>query len=460
MPCRILIVDNSAKDRAVLRALLEGAFYVISEASDAREAQKYAIEEEPDVIISEVHLSDGSGVELCRALKRDTRTAHIPLILATHELDETIATEGLQAGAEDVLPKPVTIAFLFARLRALQKATTVVDELRLRSVDLPDRRMAVAAEEESNSIEPRRAVLLPSSAAEADMWAKAIQKLPAMMPIVISPGTAYTASSDMPRAPELFVVSHLGGEGGNGLKQVAALRADIATRTSVVIAVAPPGNGVFSPRAFDLGANDVVEEPYVASELPWRLRAQLRRKGYLDRLRGHLRDGVTLSMIDALTGLHNRRFLYENLAPLLERSRMSASTFAILIFDIDRFKSVNDNFGHPSGDAVLVEIAQRLKENVRAADLLSRLGGEEFCLAMPDTDLDMALQTAERVRHAVASEDFILPTGDELRITTSVGVAVAPTGVADPSGLLAAADRALYASKNAGRNKVTLAEAS
>jgi diguanylate cyclase (GGDEF)-like protein len=161
------------------------------------------------------------------------------------------------------------------------------------------------------------------------------------------------------------------------------------------------------------------------------------------------------AMVDALTGLYNRRWLEEALPRFVNRFARSNQSLALLMVDVDHFKKVNDDLGHPAGDATLVAVAHALKAACRPTDLVARYGGEEFAVILPDTGPRAATGVAERLRHAVSmapikdSEGKLLPC-----VTISIGAAILDATGA--TALLARADAALYASKENGRNRVTV----
>ena len=186
--------------------------------------------------------------------------------------------------------------------------------------------------------------------------------------------------------PDCFVVHQTLGEGGDGLRLVSALRARPETRQSAVILVVENGDVQTAAKGLDLGASDYIESPFDVSELIARIRSQLRRKRYSDRLRTNLRNGLKLAVIDPLTGIYNRRYASQHMIRVMERARETDGVFAVMMIDLDKFKSINDRFGHDAGDAVLREFSRRLQENIRGVDLVARFGGEEFFVAMPDVD--------------------------------------------------------------------------
>ena len=163
-----------------------------------------------------------------------------------------------------------------------------------------------------------------------------------------------------------------------------------------------------------------------------------------------------LAVRDGLTGLYNRRAFNELLAQAVAREDRQGGRFGLLILDLDHFKKLNDTYGHPAGDAALKSAAEVLKHHLRKGDLAARYGGEEFVAILPGTDEAGAQHLAERVREAIEKNRLVFE-GAKLGLTASFGLAMWPADGKEPESLLASADRALYAAKQAGRNRVTVA---
>jgi len=162
-----------------------------------------------------------------------------------------------------------------------------------------------------------------------------------------------------------------------------------------------------------------------------------------------------MAITDGLTGLYNRRYMETHLGSLVEQAGSRGKPLTILVLDIDYFKAINDTHGHDAGDDVLREFATRIRKSIRGIDLACRLGGEEFVIVMPETDMAVATIVAERLRRRIASEPFGIAQGARaINVTISIGIATLDTADDNASTILKRADQALYRAKRDGRNRV------
>jgi two-component system, cell cycle response regulator len=252
-----------------------------------------------------------------------------------------------------------------------------------------------------------------------------------------------------------MVIVNANFEDYDPLRLCSQLRSLERTRFLPILLAAEVGAEDMVVRALDLGINDYIVRPVDPNELLARTLTQIKRKRYNDRLRMSVRQTIELAVTDTLTGLHNRRYLDNHLKMLFDRSAARGRPLSACIVDIDRFKAVNDTFGHDAGDEVLKEFAKRVRSTVRGADLACRFGGEEFVVVMPDTDSEAASVIAERLRAMVESTPFVIKsTGTRLEMTASFGLSCSADGAETPAQLLKQADQALYRAKAEGRNRV------
>jgi two-component system cell cycle response regulator len=253
---------------------------------------------------------------------------------------------------------------------------------------------------------------------------------------------------------DLVVVS-LGLENFDGLRLCSQVRSLERTRNLPILAIAEAEDNARLMRGLEIGINDYLIRPIDKNELLARVRTQIRKKRYAERLRDNVQMSIEAAITDALTSLNNRRYMETHLATLVEQAHARAKPLTVLVLDIDFFKAVNDTHGHEAGDDVLREFAMRLKKSIRGIDLACRYGGEEFVVVMPDTDMAVATMVAERLRRRIAADAFAINRGEhKVAVTISIGLA-ALGGAGDVAAdVLKRADQALYRAKRDGRNRV------
>jgi len=211
-------------------------------------------------------------------------------------------------------------------------------------------------------------------------------------------------------------------------------------------------------RGLSAGADEFLSKPVNALELQIRMSSMLRIKRLADELEKVNKRLAELATIDPLTQVANRRAVETRLAHEFQRERRYKHPLACILVDIDHFKAVNDNYGHPIGDKVLVEVAAAIRESIRATDLVARFGGEEFIVLAPETTIAAAQMVAERIRRAITAKTTAKTDQGLPVVTASLGVASTEVQVVDENELVAKADAALYRAKHEGRNRVVVAD--
>ncbi len=456
MTARVLVVDDLLPNVKLLEARLAAEYYEVLTAFDGPSALKICADGACDIVLLDVMMPGMDGFEVCRRLKSDARTAHLPVVMVTALDGQADRVRALEAGADEFLTKPVDETEVLARVRSLARLKMSIDELRLRAMASA----ALGADDPidiANSVngEKGRVLIVEDRPGAADTMVQRLRKLHSLE-IVTEPQEALlrAAEDDF----DLMIVG-LGLQSFDALRLVAQVRALERTRGLPILLAAEIGDKARILRGIELGANDYLTRPIEGSELIARVRTQVRRHRYAEKLRQSMQSAIEMAGVDALTGLHNRRYFESQFGGLMERAAEKGRHLSLLILDIDHFKAVNDTWGHDAGDAVLRGFATRIRKVVRTIDLVCRLGGEEFVVVMPETPTETAARVAERLRASIAADLFPLDAGDRaIAITASIGLAERGSSSA-AAALYRAADQALYKSKQTGRNRVTAAAA-
>lgn len=456
MTARVLIVDDIPTNVKLLQARLTAEYFEVTGVSSGREALEVCANQEIDIILLDVMMPEMDGFEVCRRLKADPATYHIPVVMITALDQISDRIKGLEVGADDFLTKPVDDTQLMARVKSLVRLKVLTDELRARArtgqelaIEDADRVM------ESITTENGRILLIdcdPHGAERINDYLADHHE----MQVLTDPADAVhvVAEGDF----ELILVSMTLGD-HDPLRVCSQIRTLERSRMVPILLIAEEADRAKVVRGLDLGVNDFVMRPVERHELMARVKTQIKRQRYATELRQSLTQTLQLAVVDDLTGLYNRRYFDRHLNMLLSKAQEQERSMALMMVDLDHFKSVNDTYGHDVGDMVLREFSERLQRNIRGVDLACRYGGEEFVVLMPDTDIVLAKRVAERVRAAVADELFPVAENRGLEVTVSLGLATNAGWDETPETLLKKADNALYSAKHAGRNQVVSAAA-
>jgi two-component system cell cycle response regulator len=364
----------------------------------------------------------------------------------------TDRVRGLEAGADDFLTKPVNDLQLMTRVKSLVRLKMLTDELRLRAATTRNIGIEELLGRNFPSQEESPKVLLVDERRASFERIQAMLRGSVELDVATDPHAGFFQAADSNY--ECVMIS-TGFADFDPLRLCSQLRSLDRTRFLPIILVADAGEEDRVIRGLELGINDYLVRPIDPHELTARLRTQVRRKRYNDQLRASVTQTIEMAVTDPLTGLHNRRYLDSHLQTLFDRAVARRRPLSVMITDLDRFKSVNDTYGHDGGDDVLKEFARRLRQNVRGIDLACRFGGEEFVIVMPDTDGPVAEKVAERIRAEVAHLPFSVgKDGKSINVTVSVGVSSLLKGADSVEALMKRADLALYEAKSGGRNRV------
>ncbi|MGO7541896.1 PleD family two-component system response regulator [Rhizobium ruizarguesonis] len=457
MTARILVVDDIPANVKLLEARLLAEYFDVMTAADGYTALAICERNQVDLILLDIMMPGIDGFEVCERLKASQKTAHIPVVMVTALDQPTDRVRGLKAGADDFLTKPVNDLQLISRVKSLLRLKTLSDELRIRAdtahtMGIDDLTRAG----EGRADETAQVLLVDGRANSQERIIKALKPVADVLALSDPQAALFEAAES---AFDLVIVN-ANFDDYDPLRLCSQLRSLERTRFLPILIITEQGADEMVVRALDLGVNDYIIRPVDPNELVARSLTQIRRKRYNDRLRASVKQTIELAVTDPLTGLYNRRYLDNHLNVLFNRSMARGRPLSVLITDIDRFKQVNDTYGHDGGDEVLREFSNRVRSTIRGADLACRYGGEEFVVVMPDTSPEIAATVAERLRAAIESAPFMLKhSGEALNVTASFGIASRITSVLTPDQLMKQADLALYEAKNTGRNRVVAAAA-
>ncbi|MDP5085132.1 MAG: diguanylate cyclase [Yoonia sp.] len=460
LPARILIFDSIATNRILLKVKMIAARFAVDACANLAEAEIAIAAHRPDIMLINMAQADADQTAFCDRLRAVADAAPIAIIAIGVPDTSYARFAALDAGADDVMSHPINDALLLARIRSLLRVRSIHQELVSR--DTISR--ALGFQETPALFEDAAQIAFVTSGPKrwADLSATFSGTMPHKVQLLDMANVLNVV--DLTPAPDLFILDATSG----ALRQndFSALASDLRSRSEtrlakqlvVVDADLPQVAAMF----LDLGADDVVQADKDMREMALRAKALIRRKHQNDRLRDTLRSGLHAAITDPLTGLYNRRYVIPHLTRMAEDADKSDRPFAVMMIDIDHFKVVNDSYGHAAGDRLLIQLADRLCKNLRAVDMVARMGGEEFLVAMPRTTIRQAKLAADRLRRVVNNTVFDLGAGQEdIKVSVSVGVAVSDKACGETPGLeriCDLADKALYAAKSAGRNQVAISK--
>jgi two-component system cell cycle response regulator len=453
MSARVLVVDDILPNVKLLEAKLTNEYYDVLTATSGAEALEKVEREKPDIILLDVMMPGMDGFEVCTTIKKNPLLAHIPIVMVTALTDVADKVRGLEAGADDFLSKPINDIALMSRVRSLVRLKMALDEWRIR--ENTANQLGVVEESShvmAESVEKANILLIEDRSFEAQ---KIEQTLSTDNHHLVIKDSGVQAMGELAKNDFDTIIVSINLEHEDGLRLCSHLRSNERTRHVPIMMIAEDHDMKKIAHGLEIGAHDYILRPIERNELLARVRTQIRRKRFQDRLRATYEISLSMALTDGLTGLYNRRYLEVHLQKLLAKNTENNKSTAVLMIDIDHFKDVNDTYGHDVGDEILRVFAERLKNNLRSFDLVARMGGEEFVVVLPEVADDRPYMVSERLRLAICDEPIPCRTPErQLSITTSIGGAIIkPEERATPEEALKRADICLYkAKKDMGRN--------
>lgn len=508
----VLLVHSNRVARRQLSRII-GSRYQVLEADSGTKALDVLQAKNADLIVLDSEVEGTSGLALCRILKESAKWSHIPIILIIPDSNVSGKVEGLNAGADDCLSESCHETELLARIRSSLRLRKTERELaiqaqlledyaqRLEQVFESERQASIKVSKDYQSLGQLNRELQQSKLKEQLLHGQA-QLLHRISNIIrssfnISENVSKTLeelaerysldcafavlpSDDEPqdsiRTEYATDEQHKVMEKDIDLSILETFRANFSPQQAIVV------NDVLRDRIVDpfrknvLAGSDIKSLFYVPityeekllgilgghrveSEAQW----STENTNFFTDVAGQIATGVTNARLyarvqrqaitDGLTGLFNHRTGQEKLAEQMRVAERYQRNVAVVMIDVDHFKSINDTFGHPAGDTVLRAVARLIRSDCRDVDIPVRYGGEEFLLILPEVTQEGAVVVAERIRRKLAKE-IIVHEGTEIAVTGSLGVASYPEDADNQQQLLEICDKALYMSKRLGRNQV------
>lgn len=451
MPARVLVVDDIPVNVKVLEAKLFIEYYDVLTAFDGPTALEIVKQDSPDIVLLDVMMPGMDGYEVCHTIKSDPETSHIPVVMVSALNEVSDRVRGLEAGADDFLTKPVSDIALFSRIRSLVRLKNAIDELRVRE----------ATELEFGPLEdhffrlddraPGDILLVLRESWDRELITATLEDFGHRLTVVEEFADAMELAAE--RDFDLVLINDVEDDGA--LRLCSQLRSRQETRHGPILLAVDSGNEARLAKAMELGINDYLVRPIDKDELIARTQTQIRRKRYEERLRTDYRESINAAVTDSLTGMYNRRYLTTYFGQVVKRLGVASKQIAIMILDVDHFKSINDVHGHSAGDEVLKAVGKLILGNLRGSDTAVRYGGDEFIVVIPDVSVKAASAAAERLRRSVSEAQFSVAGSEgDWPVTISIGVAATLAGSQSLEVLIKRADAALYEAKDGGRNRV------
>jgi two-component system cell cycle response regulator len=448
MTATILIVDDLEPNIRVLEAKLLMEYYNVLSATSGKRALEILSKEKVDVILLDGMMPEMDGFETCRRIKANQETMHIPVVMVTALSEIEDRVNGLEAGADEFLTKPVNDTALLARVKSLSRMKLMLDELKLRNQTAVE--LGGEAIEVVDDFSNAQILIIDDDIVQSRNITKTLLKLTPNIRVVSEMEELDNLVGN--NIPDVIIIS-CQLSASDPLRVAVTLRVKEHLRYTSFVLMSEEDDMNQIAKGMDLGINDYFYYPVDENELIARIKTQLRRKRYQDSLREDIDKSVSLSIKDGLSGVYNRRYFDIHAELMMKKAESSSKGLALLMFDIDHFKNVNDTYGHQAGDIVIKDFAKIIKDTLRVTDLVARYGGEEFAAILYDIDLKSAVEVSERLRDSVERHDFKISEEKSIKKTVSIGICMYENGMTTDQ-LVERADKALYEAKETGRNKV------
>ncbi len=316
MSAKILVVDDILPNVKLLEAKLKNEYYDVICAYGGVEALEKIETEKPDIVLLDVMMPEMDGFEVCRRVKENPKTQHIPVVMVTALTDTSDRVNGLEAGADDFLTKPVNDTALFARVRSLVRLKMTMDEWRARENTATA--LGVIEDTECETLnEPANVLIIEDQDFESNKFREAVEAAGNMASVAKDPMEAMALINQY-QFDVIMVSLELDGEGSDdGLRFISHLRSNEKTRSVPILMVTQEDTDKIA-RGLEIGAHDYVVRPVDKNELKARLKTQIKRRRFQEKLKSNYEVSLSMALTDTLTGLFNRRYLNVHLEKLMK----------------------------------------------------------------------------------------------------------------------------------------------
>jgi two-component system cell cycle response regulator len=393
------------------------------------------------------------GFEVTRRIRQNPATAEIPIILVTALSGDADKTQGLEAGADEFLSKPVHRAELAARVGSMLRLKRFQEQLRGRQRS--EIQVAVPGEAERRQPAPApmpTILVVEDNDKDALLLLRQLEHEPYFIKRVANGEAAIRAALNVQIDVMILDIMLPGMDGFEVCRRV---KSDDQLNNIQIVMLTSLRDLDCRIQGTEVGADDYLVKPVDQRELNARVQALVKKKRYIDKLQNRYETALNRAICDDMTGLYNHGYFKRFLEVEIKRSQRQDHPISLLLLDLDNFKVVNDRLGHLAGDRILIQVAQKLKESIREIDFAARYGGEEFAVILPYAGITEAREVAERIRNAITT--VVASSGraaESLPVSASIGVSICPDDGADVQTLLRRADEVMYLAKRCGKNKV------
>jgi two-component system cell cycle response regulator len=449
---RILIVDDDPLNVKLLVSKLPGDQFEPVTAFSGQEALGKILKNPPDLILLDIMMPGMNGYEVSLWLKNNPATQDIPIILVTALDGVEDKIKGFEAGADEFLNKPVNTVELLARINSLLRLKGYREQLLSRTLAEKGFSIGQKSPDPSEEIWRLSKILLVE---DNEKDARLIKEHFAGESYQMETVSNGEAALDLVKK-EVFDLVLLdvmlpGVDGFEVCRQIKSLHQTQDLQVVLITCLPDLENRI---KGVEQGTDDYLIKPINGRELKARVKVLLKKKQYIDKLRNNYERALGLAIYDGLTGLYNQTYFKNFLELEVKRAMRQRYSLGLMIMDIDDFKIINDRFGHLTGDLIIKNLAQLIKQNIREVDLSARYGGDEFVVVLPYTDQTETVKIIERLQLAVdqyrQSEEILL---DQKPLTLSFGIALFSGQDTTMEELIRRADQALYRSKQEGKNR-------